>query len=169
MQEYWTIGHRSPHRITVDRATGRIWSGEPGESLTEEINVIEGGGNYGWPYLEGNTPGPHSPVPPTITGILTPPVIDFARSEAWAIIGGYVYRGTTFPELTGRYIAGDYVTLNVWAIDLDPVTMTATKELITTFHPGGLATFGQDNDGEILMGSVSLDVPPSARTTTARS
>jgi hypothetical protein len=159
MEEYWTIGHRNPHRISVDAASGRIWAGEVGESLVEEVNVLVGGGNYGWPYLEGSAPGPHWPVPPTYTGTLTAPVIEIDHPEAFAIIGGYVYHGSTFPELTGRYIAGDYVTASVWAIDLDPVTMTATKELLTNFTPGSLATFGQDNDGEILMGSVSLDVP----------
>jgi hypothetical protein len=30
MEEYWTIGHRNPHRISVDAASGRIWAGEVG-------------------------------------------------------------------------------------------------------------------------------------------
>ena len=32
--------------------------------------------------------------------------------------------------------------------------MTATKELLTTFDPGGLGTFGQDNAGEVYLGDV---------------
>ncbi len=152
-EEYYSLGHRNPHRLTLDRATGRLWSGEVGELTRDEINVIEKGHNYGWPFREGLVAG-QSPPPSTIVGILTDPVIDFTRDEAATIIGGYVYRGTRLPELFGRFIAGDYTTRNVFAIDLDPGTMTATKELLTTFAPGGLATFGEDNGGELLLGSV---------------
>jgi hypothetical protein len=28
IEEYWAIGQRNPHRITVDRVTGELWSGE---------------------------------------------------------------------------------------------------------------------------------------------
>lgn len=158
MEEYWAIGQRNPHRITVDTATGRIWSGEIGELTREEVNVIESGRNYGWPFREGLLEGVR-PVPASYIGVLTDPVIDFTREEASSIIGGYVYRGSAFPELVGRYLAGDWATRNIWAIDLDPASMTATKELLTTFTPGSLATFGQDNAGEVLLGSVSLEIP----------
>ncbi len=157
-EEYWSIGHRNPHRIAVDPESGRLWSGEVGASTREEVNVLVQGGNFGWPFREGLVSGPRS-APPVVLGTLTDPVIDFVRAEARAIIGGYVYRGSQFPELEGRYIAGDYVTANIWAITLDPVSMTATKELLTTFAPGALGTFGQDGQGEILLGSVAGTVP----------
>ena len=157
-EEYWSIGHRNPHRIAVDSASGRLWSGEVGESTREEVNVLARGGNFGWPFREGLTSGPRS-APAVILGTLTDPVIDFDRSEANAIIGGYVYHGSQFPELAGRYITGDYVTANVWALTLDVASMTATKDLLTTFDPGSLGTFGQDGQGEILLGSVSGTVP----------
>jgi len=158
MEEYFAIGQRSPHRMTLDRVTGYMWSGEVGENTREEINIVQKGRNYGWPFREGKIAGPYPP-PPVVLGVLTEPVIDFERPEAHCIIGGLVYRGTQYPELVGRYLAGDWLNGNVWAIDLDPSTMTATSELITTFDPGGLATFGEDPDGEPLLGSVTLDVP----------
>ncbi|MDH3623526.1 MAG: PQQ-dependent sugar dehydrogenase [Myxococcales bacterium] len=151
--EYNTIGHRNPHRIAVDPVTGRMWSGEIGQSTREEVNVLLTGHNYQWPYMEGLTTGVR-PRPPTVIGIEQPPVIDFVRSEARAIIGGYVYRGTKFPGLYGKYLAGDYVLDNIWAITLDEQTMTATKDFLTTFTPGGLGTWGQDNNGEVYLGDV---------------
>ncbi len=157
-EEYFSIGHRNPHRLAFDPVTGFLWSGEIGESSREEINVILPGRNYGWPFREGTLEGPgDAPVP--LLGILTEPVIDFTRAEANAIIGGYVYRGAMFPELQGRFITGDYVTANIWALTLDTATMTAEKELLTTFDPGALGTFGQDNNGEIFLGSVAANVP----------
>ncbi len=151
--EFFSIGHRNPHRIAVDPVNGRMWSGEIGQSTREEVNVILPGRNYQWPYMEGLTTGVR-PKPTTIIGTEQPPVIDFDRSEARAIIGGYVYRGTKYPELYGKYLAGDYVLNNIWAITLDENTMTATETLLTTFTPGGLGTWGQDKDGEVYLGDV---------------
>jgi len=153
-EEYATIGNRNPHRLAKDPATGRLWSGEVGESTREEVNVIEAGRNYGWPFREGTVDGPFAP-PAQILGTLTEPVVDFGRADANAIIGGYVYRGTRFPELQGRYLAGDYVTRKIWAITLDEASMTATAAEIATFDPGSLGTFGQDRSGEVYLASVA--------------
>jgi uncharacterized repeat protein (TIGR03806 family) len=152
-EEYFTIGHRAPHRLSLDPRNGRLWVGEVGARTREEVNVLCKGCNFGWPFREGKIEGIR-PRPSAILGILTDPVIDFTRDEAAAIIGGYVYRGDRFPELSGRYIAGDYVKDTIWAIDLDPGSMTATKEVLTSFTPKQLATFGQDNNGEIFLGDV---------------
>ncbi|RKT47467.1 glucose/sorbosone dehydrogenase [Thiocapsa rosea] len=157
-EEYFSIGHRSPHRLALDPVTGDLWSGEVGESTREEINVIRRGGNYGWPFREGMVAGPRA-QPASYLGQLTDPVIDFNRTEAKAVIGGYVYRGTRFPELAGKFIAGDYITRNLWAITLDRNRMTATKAPIGTFDPGALSTFGQDNQGEVFLGSVASNIP----------
>lgn len=155
-EEYATIGHRNPHRLAKDPATGRLWSGEVGESAREEINVLTLGGNYGWPFREGKIEAPFGIAPPNpLLGVLTDPVIDFGRADAAAVIGGYVYRGSRFPELEGRYIAGDYVTRKLWAITLDDVSMTATATELTSFDPGALGTFGQDHDGEVYLASVA--------------
>ena len=157
-EEYCSVGNRNPHRLARDPVTDRLWSGEVGDASREEINVIECGNNYGWPFREGLIEGPR-PAPASYLGELTDPVIDFTRDEAQAIIGGYVYRGSKFPELYGHYLAGDYVTNQVWAIVLDENTMTATKLFLASFTAGNLATWGQDEDGEVFMGDVASTGP----------
>jgi uncharacterized repeat protein (TIGR03806 family) len=157
-EEYCSIGHRNPHRLARDPLTDRLWSGEVGESSREEINVIECGNNYGWPFREGLIAGVIA-EPPSYLGVLTDPVIDFTRDEARAIIGGYVYRGSKLPELYGHYLAGDYGTSQVWAITLDESTMTATKVYLANFTAGNLSTWGQDNSGEVFMGDVASTGP----------
>lgn len=157
-EEYCSIGHRNPHRLARDPLTDRLWSGEIGESSREEINVIECGNNYGWPYREGLIEGVF-PMPSSYLGVLTDPVIDFTRDEANAIIGGYVYRGSKLPELYGHYLAGDYVTNRVWAFTLDETTMMASKVYLANFTAGNLSTWGQDNSGEIFLGDVASTGP----------
>src|SRR5262249_12406740 len=143
---------------SMDSATGRLWEGEVGDHTREEINIIQKGRNYGWPYREGLVAGPE-PLPPTYLGILTDPVTDFTRDQASVIIGGPGYRGSRFPELVGKYLAGDFASGSLWAVTLDEPTMTASKEAIGYFSPGNLATWGQDRQGEVYLGSVVGNSP----------
>ena len=46
------------------------------------------------------------------------------HSEAASITGGYVYRGTSLPELSGAYIYGDYQTGIIWALRAKGETVT---------------------------------------------
>ncbi len=71
----------------------------------EEIDIIDKGGNYGWPFREGLIEGVE-PQPETILGILTDPVIDIAHPEARAIIGGYVYRAGVRTHLLKSHLIG---------------------------------------------------------------
>ena len=47
----WTIGHRNAQGLAF--AKGRLYSSEHGETTDDEINIIEKGRNYGWPFVEG--------------------------------------------------------------------------------------------------------------------
>ncbi len=47
----WTVGHRNAQGLVF--ASGKLYSSEHGETTNDEINIIEGGRNYGWPFVEG--------------------------------------------------------------------------------------------------------------------
>ncbi len=53
----YSYGHRNPQGIAWDNE-GRLWSTEHGpsglESGYDEINLIQAGGNYGWPEIKGD-------------------------------------------------------------------------------------------------------------------
>lgn len=46
-------GHRNSQGIAIEPQTGEIWLHEHGPRGGDEINVIEGGSNYGWPIVTG--------------------------------------------------------------------------------------------------------------------
>ncbi|MDB4985575.1 MAG: glucose dehydrogenase [Myxococcaceae bacterium] len=50
----WSYGHRNPQGLAFD-SQGRLWEQEFGNSLMDETNLIQRGGNYGWPNCEGTS------------------------------------------------------------------------------------------------------------------
>ncbi len=49
LDEIYTYGHRNSQGMAIHPETGEIWQSEHGEQDGDEINIIYGGNNYGWP------------------------------------------------------------------------------------------------------------------------
>lgn len=47
----YSLGHRNPQGITIDRNSGRIWNAEHGPQGGDEVNLVKAGANYGWPVI----------------------------------------------------------------------------------------------------------------------
>lgn len=156
LEEFWCIGLRSPHRMTLDPVTGQIWLGDVGNGGWEELDLIQKGANYQWPWREGDHPG-FKPQPATIIGTSTAPFYNYSHDNGNnCIIGGYVYRGSQFAaQLTGRYIFGDNISNRIWFVDpYGPPTQIYTE--FADLPPGieyvgGLSSFGLDRNNELYM------------------
>ncbi|MCE7063139.1 PQQ-dependent sugar dehydrogenase [Dyadobacter sp. CY343] len=48
----WSWGHRNIQGLTYG-ANGLLYASEHGDALEDELNIIQKGGNYGWPKVEG--------------------------------------------------------------------------------------------------------------------
>lgn len=51
LPEIWSIGHRAIEGITYHPVTGELWTSEHGPQGGDEVNIIQKGGNYGWPVV----------------------------------------------------------------------------------------------------------------------
>lgn len=49
LPELYSKGHRNAQGLDYDASRGVLWSHEHGAKGGDEINIIEGGANYGWP------------------------------------------------------------------------------------------------------------------------
>ncbi len=93
----WAMGLRNPYRMEIVRGSGstnpadgnpgRLYIGDVGYENWEEVNVCDGGENFGWPCYEGSaahtgyqglTPT-HSGCPPDNSG-MTPPLLEWPHS-----------------------------------------------------------------------------------------
>jgi hypothetical protein len=83
---------------------------------------------------------------------LTLPVTSYshASGDGCTIVGGYVYRGTAFPSLTGAYLYGDYCSGTMWLLPASDAVSTgaATGEVVGRLD-GSFSAFGQGDDGEL--------------------
>jgi glucose/arabinose dehydrogenase len=164
LEEFFAIGLRSPHRMTIDPPSGRIFIGDVGDGSFEELDIIEpndpAGLNFQWNRIEGLRGDLVAPY----IGVNRRPVLDYPRSDGAAIIGGYVYRGTEFAsELGGRYVFGDNIANVVWV--LDESTVPAKKVFLCTLPRGtgpnagndyvGLSGFGYDHQNELYLCQLS--------------
>jgi glucose/arabinose dehydrogenase len=60
--EIWAYGLRNPEGLAFNPANGKLWEQEHGPKGGDEINIIEKGGNYGWPAVSFGVNYDGSPV-----------------------------------------------------------------------------------------------------------
>lgn len=115
IDEIYAYGFRNPFRFSFDAPTSRLIAADVGQNTIEEIDIVTKGGNYGWNLKEGT----FDFVPDTggitdSTGSsqadLVDPVVQYDHDDGISIIGGFVYRGSDLPDLTGLYVFGDFST-----------------------------------------------------------
>jgi glucose/arabinose dehydrogenase len=154
--EIWALGLRNPWRFSFDRETGDLWIGDVGAVRWEEVDfqaaTSRAGQNYGWPRMEGPDCGTGACDP---TAYVTP-VTAYRHVDGNCVVtGGYVYRGSAFPELGGSYLYGDYCSGRIWALDAaDTASGTAFPRSI--LESGlTLSSFGQDRNGELYLTDLS--------------
>jgi glucose/arabinose dehydrogenase len=128
LDEIWAYGLRNPYRMSFDIETGDLLVSDAGQGLWEEVSLVTSGANLGWNVKEGthcfdaenNRESPEECPDEVLSGPragdpLVDPVIEYANGSqpggiGLVVVGGFVYRSSTLPQLRGRYVFGDWST-----------------------------------------------------------
>jgi hypothetical protein len=165
--EIYALGFRNPWKFSFDRETGELYLSDVGNYDWEEINAVQKGGNYGWPYKEGpvcfffplpvDLPKEERYTDPACekdSRVYTDPLtyyghVAFDKQGGNAVTGGYVYRGKRFSELQGLYFFGDWTNGRIWVLAKMPSNETIRHEVLDTDYQ--LSSFFEDIDGELYV------------------
>ena len=166
--EIFAYGFRNPYRFSfdgTDPGTPRLLVADVGQAMMEEVDLVEAGGNYGWPIREGttcfNAQNWSQPLESCSTNGLSEPIIAYThKGDVSAIIGGMVYSGRAIPELAGAYVFGDWGRGNGHLFAAYPPrfrwgqwSVTEIQVVVPTGQAGigQLLGIGQDENGELYL------------------
>jgi glucose/arabinose dehydrogenase len=109
----WSYGHRNPQGLAWQPESGQLYETEHGPTVFDgpaggdEVNVIERGGNYGWPLVSHEK---------SRAGMISPLLV-FTPAEAPGSL--MIYSGRVFPEWRGQLFFGALKGEGIMRIRLD--------------------------------------------------
>ncbi len=150
--EVWSIGFRNPWRWSFDRMTGDMWIGDVGQGAKEEVDlqshVSHGGENYGWRCYEGTIPYVTTNCAPQSSYV--DPVYEYSHGNGCSVTGGYVYRGSSYHSMFGKYFFSDWCSPTLRM--LTKVGGTYVDSTFSFALASGPIAFGEDRWGELYIG-----------------
>jgi glucose/arabinose dehydrogenase len=150
-KEIWAYGLRNPWRYAFDPPSGLLYIADVGQSNWEEVDAVTAttpGVDYGWNIMEGMHCYPPGTATCNISG-LTLPVTEYDHSFGCSITGGYVYRGSTYPQMVGLYFFADFCSGRIWALDQPSPGVWRKTDVLDTSH--AITSFGLDRNGELYL------------------
>jgi glucose/arabinose dehydrogenase len=152
--EIWDYGLRNPWRISFDRQTGELYIADVGQGEFEEINIEaknKGGNNYGWRCYEANEDFSLDGCADRSSYAF--PILQYDHTEnRCSITGGYVYRGSDYPAMAGKYFYGDYCGGQLYFATKEGETWTSEVAVQTGYS---ISTFGENSSGELYLADYS--------------
>lgn len=100
----WSYGHRGLSGLTFDRARGELWATEHGPWGGDELNLIRGGANYGWPLVSFGYHYVGKHIDTAQAAALESPIFHWTPSIGASNV--LVYDGAAFPKWRGQLFVG---------------------------------------------------------------
>lgn len=149
----YSYGNRNPQGLAWHPETGALYStehGPSGENLRfahDEINLIEPGNNYGWPYVVGDGDDPRYVDPLYHTG-----------STTWAPSGATFYDGTRYPQWRNVLLIATLRGKHLRIVTLTP-DHTAVQSTTALYQDalGRIRDVAQGPDGYIYLCTSNRD------------
>jgi glucose/arabinose dehydrogenase len=153
--EVWSSGHRNILAIAM-QPSGQLWGLEMGPLGGDELNLIERGGNYGWPIVSEGVNYDKSAIP----NHKTRPEFK-APVKVWTPVispsGAMFYDGSLFPW-KGDLLAGGLSSQAIIRLTLDGNTVKNEERInmgrrirdVVQASDGAILVVTDDKQGELL-------------------
>jgi glucose/arabinose dehydrogenase len=128
----WSYGHRNVQGLDFD-SQGRLWATEFGDDSWDEVNLIERGGNYGWPGCEGTEGLCADSVPPKQTWPTTA-----GGPSGLRIIDDHLFIATTVGQ-------------RIYRLRIDASSALVEQQVYFQGVYGRLRTVELDHEGDIWL------------------
>ncbi|QSB06687.1 PQQ-dependent sugar dehydrogenase [Natronoglycomyces albus] len=163
--EIYTYGHRNVQGMTVHPLTGVMWQSEHGEEDGDEINIVEGGHNYGWPIAhsgcEYGTDTPIGDHPLDRDEFPNPAFFWECGSGGFPPGGLTFYEGDQFPAWEGNLLVGGLASEQVARfieedgelIETEPLLADEgwrIRDIVVSPHDGAIYVAIDDDDVPLI-------------------
>ena len=154
LDSIWSRGHRSPHGLEVNPLSDVLWSTEMGPRGGDELNIIEPGGNFGWPlhslginYSGSEVNYGRDELEFFRIEDIVMPLVDFTPSPA---VSSFIfYQGDAFPEWKNNILMGTLKSMQLFRFSLDGDTVIEQEILLDDF--ARIRDIESGVDGEIYL------------------
>ncbi|MCE7997151.1 MAG: PQQ-dependent sugar dehydrogenase [Roseivirga sp.] len=124
----YATGIRAAQGLAIDPLTGKIWFSEHGTIQGDELNILQSGGNYGWPHVTSGGYRSKDYNPPVIPGTeFTDPIHFWTHTVAPT--GLTFYRGREFPHWAGNLIVPGLSRGSLWRMVIEEDQVVSAEEL----------------------------------------
>jgi glucose/arabinose dehydrogenase len=110
--DIWSYGHRNILAAVIDPSSSRFWAFEMGPLGGDEVNLIQPGGNYGWPLVSNGDHYGRLSVPSQLTSIPGHGTSEEYQAPVRTCTpvvspsGAVFYTGALFPQWRGSVLVG---------------------------------------------------------------
>jgi len=150
----YSAGHRSMYGIAFDTKNKMAIVAENDPRYNDEINVLQKGGFYGFPYQPRSPPSTSSDLQTDNASAIMP-----ARTYNPPIIPAQAifYDQNKFPALKGKYLVVSYAERSIYAITLNS-NGSISEELAIRLPGtrGHLVSIAKSPEGDIYVGGENL-------------
>ena len=153
----YSYGHRNPQGLVIHPETDVIWETEHGPRGGDEVNIITGGANYGWPFYSIGINYDGTPISSGHRGAgITEPV--FTWTPSIGTCGMTFITGNKFKSWNGNLLVSGLATQELYRCVVKDNMVTKAEVLFNNYGrvrnviqaPDGSIYVSVENPGRIL-------------------
>jgi aldose sugar dehydrogenase len=150
----YTYGHRNVQGMALHPRTGDIWQSEHGEQDGDSINILQAGGNYGWPIshygCQYGTSKPIGDYPHQNPDVINPIYYWECNSGGFPPAGMAFYDGTVFEQWQGNLFVGNLLHQYLGRFEVNGRQLIEKEPLLSGLR-WRIRDVGQSPDGYLYV------------------